>query len=144
MDRIEVEVVVNARPEQIIEALENPKALASWWTDDIVHEGGVGTLMSLGFPTTPDRFELRVEEIGAHRVRWTALDEFPPSWKESEITWSLLAAESATLVRVVQEGVNVGHPSPASLTYVWAQLLRTLKAYVEDGAMDPYYVQVQD
>src|SRR5919197_3150613 len=104
MARIVFELEIEADAQRIVEALDTEQGIAGWWTRDVSYSDGVGATMKLGFPVAPMPFELRVDEVGAERVRWASVGEFPPHWAGTEVIWTLRPSEHGTTVHFAHEG----------------------------------------
>jgi hypothetical protein len=63
MARIVFELDIDAAPREIAEALDTQPGIAGWWSEEVTFPGGVGSVMTIGFPgRAPVPFELRVDE----------------------------------------------------------------------------------
>jgi uncharacterized protein YndB with AHSA1/START domain len=140
MARIVFEVDIAADAGAIVTALDTEHGIASWWTDDVAFPGGVGSTMTLGFPTAPKPFELRVGDVDPTRVRWESIGDFPPHWVGTEIAWTLSAnAEGGTTVHFAHDGwADDSGPFPMA-AFTWTQLLLTLKTHAETGQAAPLF-----
>jgi hypothetical protein len=132
MARIVFEVDIAADTSTIVAALDTERGIASWWTEEVTFAGGVGSTMTLGFPTAPKPFVLQVAEVGSERVRWESIGDFPPHWVGTQIIWTLSAnPEGGTKLHFAHQGwADDGGPFPMA-AFTWAQLLMMLKAYAE-------------
>jgi hypothetical protein len=64
--------------------------------------------------------------------------EFPPHWAGTEVIWTLTPGpEPATTVRLAHEGWASEDGMFAFSVYVWGDVLRRLKNYLEHGERDP-------
>jgi uncharacterized protein YndB with AHSA1/START domain len=141
---ITVSTSVGANPETIFAALTESRGLASFWTSDSQAEPVVGSVTRLRFPTGT-RLELRIDALDpGHRVVWTPLTTIarPPSWTGTTVTWELKQAENGATEVLVQHGNwpdSMAQTELAQLTFLWAQVLRSLKAYVETGTPQPIF-----
>jgi uncharacterized protein YndB with AHSA1/START domain len=136
---------VNASPETIFAALTESAGLAAFWTGDSQAEPVVGSVAHLGFPSG-SRLELRVEALQAgRRVVWTPLNDVVtgPHWVGTSVTWDLRRTDSGSTEVLLQQDhwpAAVTQTELAGRTYVWAQVLRTLKGYAETGTPQPYFL----
>ena len=123
MARIVFEVDIAADASPIVAALDTESGIASWWTEDVTFAGGVGSTMTLGFPTTPKPFVLQVAQVGSERVRWESIGDFPPHWVGTEIIWTLSAnPDAGTTVHFAHQGwADDGGPFPMA-AFTWAQV----------------------
>jgi uncharacterized protein YndB with AHSA1/START domain len=137
MARIVFEVAIDAEPKKVLDALNTPAGIAGWWTEETEFTGASFTV---SFPNmTPLPFELRVDGATESRVHWTSVGQFPPHWVDTEITWTITAADGGTLVHFSHDGwAGDGGQFPSS-ALVWGQLMLSLKSLVETGTGDPLY-----
>jgi uncharacterized protein YndB with AHSA1/START domain len=140
MARIVFETIIDAAAGPIVQALDTEAGIAGWWTEDVRFAGGVGSQMTLGFPIAPLPFELRVDEVSPQRVRWTSVGQFPPHWVGTEVVWRLdPAGDGGTNVHFSHDGwATDGGPFPSS-ALTWAQLMGSLKSFVETGTGAPLF-----
>lgn len=138
---IAVSIPVSASPERIFEALTESAGLASFWVGKSEAEPVVGSINRLGL-AAGRTLELRVDELDpGRRVVWTPLSDIarPPRWTGTSVTWDLRRENGATEV-LVQHG-NWPDEMPqadlAQVTFLWSQVLRSLKAYAETGRPQP-------
>jgi len=142
MARIVFELDIDATPKQIVEALDSERGIAGWWTEDVTAPGGAGSPMTVGFPgRAPMPFELRVDEVGEHSVRWSSVGQFPPHWVGTQMIWTLTtkADGSGTTVHFNHDGWATDEGPLPSAAMTWGQLMVSLKAFVESGAGSPLY-----
>ena len=142
MARIVFELDIDATPKEIVEALDTQRGIAGWWTEDVTASGGTGSQMTLGFPgRAPVPFELRVDEVNEHSVRWSSVGAFPPHWVGTQIIWTLTPRPdgTGTTVHFNHDGWATDEgPLPMS-AMTWGQLMGSLKAFVETGTGAPLY-----
>jgi hypothetical protein len=137
MARILLEVPIDAEPAKIRDALNTSDGIAGFWTDDVNFPGGVGSQFEVGFENAPLPFDLTVMEVSDHTVRWSG-GQFPPHWVGTEVVWTLTPGpEQATTVRLAHEGWAGEDGMFAFSAYVWADVIRRLKAFVELGERNP-------
>lgn len=141
MARIVFELGIDTPVERIVPALTTAEGIAAWWTDDVALDGGVGSVMRLGFPVAPLPFELRVEEAGPKRVRWASVGDFPPHWVGTEITWTLAPAADGggTTLHFNHDGWASDEGPLPQAAFTWGQLLGVLKGYLESGQPGPLF-----
>lgn len=140
MARIVFESSIDSPPAAVVRALTTWEGIAGWWTDQVEFDGVEGATMTLGFTIAPAPFQLRVDEVGDHAVRWTSTGDFPPHWSDTTVTWTLTPDDAgATTVHFNHDGwASDEGPFPSS-AYTWAQLQGTLKSYVETGRPAPLF-----
>lgn len=137
MAHILIEVPMTTEPETVRSALDTSDGIAAFWTDDVDFPGGVGSQFRVGFQNAPLPFDLTVAESTEETVRWTG-GQFPPHWQGTEVTWTFTpASDGGTTVRLDHTGWSAEDGMFAFSTYVWADVLRRLKDFVENGVRDP-------
>lgn len=134
-------VDISATAEVIHEALATRQGLVSWWTTDTEGSAEQGSTLSLGFPDAPARFSLRVDEPADGGVYWTSVGDFPPHWKGTEISFSLLDDPDVDGSRVFfrHEGFASADPMVGHTAFTWANLMNSLKAFCESGRPKPFF-----
>ena len=142
MARIVFELDIDAAPKAIAEALDTQRGIAGWWSEDVTFAGGVGSIMTIGFPDrAPVPFELRVDEASEHRVRWASVGQFPPHWVGTNVIWTLSPKSdgTGTTVHFNRDGwASDEGPLPMS-AMTWGQLMGSLKSFAETGTGAPLY-----
>jgi uncharacterized protein YndB with AHSA1/START domain len=138
---------VGANVEEIYLALTTANGLGSFWTNNLESEPTeltVGGVIRFGRPGNT-RAEARVEALEPNRrVVWTMLNNAPQGapWMGSIVSWELTRIEHLdTLVSFQQTNwpKETVQADLARVTYVWAQILRALKDYIETGAPQPHF-----
>ena len=135
-------VDIAADKASIRAALSTQEGITSWWTTDANVSGGVGGRMALGFPEAPMPFDLRVDEVGDDRVRWTSVGSFPPHWEGTEVVWTIDDHPSGSGSQVFFEhrGFATADPMLGHTAYTWALLMGHLASYAQTGVADPFFV----
>lgn len=134
-------VDIDASVEVVRDALATREGLVSWWTTDTEGSAEAGTSLSLGFPDAPARFTLQVDRVGDEGVQWTSVGDFPPHWKDTEISFGVMGNPDASGCRVFFEHKGFAAPDPmmGHTAYTWANLMSSLKAYCEGGQAGAFF-----
>lgn len=123
--------------DRVKSAIETADGIAAFWTDDVDFPGGVGSELRVGFQDAPMPFDLTISESTDETIRWTG-GQFPPHWQGTEVVWTFSPnPDGGTTVRLDHTGWADEDGLFAFSTYVWADVLRRLKNYVENGVRDP-------
>lgn len=139
MARIALATTINTGSAEVIKALDSAEGLAGFWTEDISYEG-VGGELTAGFADTPAPFKFRVDEVGDELVRWTSVGDFPPFFAGTTVSWTPMPApEGGTMVLFHHDGWPSDDMPMPSIAFVWAQVLASLKSYVETGTGSPLH-----
>ncbi len=142
MARIALSTTINAEADQIVKVIDSAAGLAGFWTEDIDYAGAGGVLKA-GFAGNPAPFEFRVDEVSPQRVQWTNIGGFPPFFAGTGVTWALMPAPegTGTVVLFTHDGWPDDDMPMPMIAYVWAQVLASLKAYIETGTGQPLYTR---
>jgi uncharacterized protein YndB with AHSA1/START domain len=143
MARIVFETEAAAAPEVLVRALTTQEGITAWWTDDAEVPGELGSVMTLGFPIAPKRFELRFDVVSPETVRWSSVGAFPPHWVGTTVTWRLTPGDTGrTKIHFDHDGwTSDSGPFPTS-AYTWGQLLPRLQRYAETGQGEPLFTRL--
>jgi uncharacterized protein YndB with AHSA1/START domain len=137
MARIVFELEVEAPPAAVVAALDTEAGIAGWWTPSVTFPGGVGSVVRPTFSLAPQPFELRVDEVGDGRVRWTSVGDFPPHWIGTEVVWTLTPGDGGTKVHFSHDGWADDEGPFPSAALTWGRLMASLKQFVETGSGTP-------
>jgi uncharacterized protein YndB with AHSA1/START domain len=131
------EVIIEARPEKVYQALTEQVRLAGWWTTNTQAEPRVGAVDEFKF--NGGRFVIKMEvaelEPGT-KVGWK-VRQAVPDWEGTQVSWDLTPVEQATKVLFGHRGFSSASGSLPSASYNWATYLTSLKAYLETGKGSP-------
>ena len=137
MARILVEVPIAADPATVRHTLDSADGIAGFWTDDVDFPGGAGPEFKVGFENAPLPFDLTVAEVSDSTIRWLG-GQFPPHWVGTDVTWTLNPGEGGmTTVRLSHDGWAEEDGMFAFSTFVWGDVVRRLKNFLERGERDP-------
>ena len=136
-----VAVPIKASAEKIFGVLTESVGLASFWIEDTQAGEGVGSITKMNLPSGTT-LELRVDDLqSARRLVWIPISEFsrPPSWLGTTVTWDLSPMGEATEVLLQHSGWPAELPQTAlaQLTFLWAQVLASLRAFAESDVPKP-------
>ena len=138
---------IDTSPEEVYAALSQSRGLASFWTTDSQAEPVVGSIARFGFPNG-SRLEIRVDALEpGRRVVWTPLNNLLtwPPWVGTTITWDLVRTESGSTNVLFEQGYvtdampSAEAPGIAYFGPIWAQILQSLKGYVETDTPQPFF-----
>jgi uncharacterized protein YndB with AHSA1/START domain len=131
------EVGIQAPPDDVYEALTQSRGLKSWWSEHSSVEPTVGSLARVSFFNDAVTFKLRVAELAPDRVVWE-VEDGPPDWADTTITWNLAEDNGQTVVRFAHRGFASMEGNFASVNYNWGWYLTSLKFYLERGEGMPH------
>jgi uncharacterized protein YndB with AHSA1/START domain len=121
-------------------ALTTQDGITGWWTSRATVDGdGTGDRLSMSFPDAPVTWDMRV--VTADRpatVEWDCTGG-PPGWSETRVRWGLEPTDGGTVVRLDHVGFPAVDDMFRIVTVGWAQMLLSLKAYLETGVRKPFF-----
>jgi uncharacterized protein YndB with AHSA1/START domain len=141
---VALSVSVIAGPEQIFDALTRSTGLASIWFGDTQAEPLAGSVIRMRHDPVGLQLDFRLDELQpCRRIAWTPLNDLrqAPVWTGRTVTWDLMPQQGGTEV-LLQQGPwpdGTTQTDLARLTYLWSQVLRRLKGYVETGTPQPVF-----
>lgn len=124
---------------KVYRAITEQDGLRAWWTRFAMAESTIGYVNQFGFGGE-FKFEMRVDELEPDsRVKWTCLGGHP-EWEDTVITFDLedrTDRKRATLLRFEHANWKRNDGALPNCSYDWAQYLRSLKLYIEQGKGTP-------
>ncbi len=121
-------------------ALTTQDGINGWWTSRAEVPGAdVGDVLKMSFPDAPMTWDMRVDRSEpSSRVEWACIGG-PPGWDGTRVVWDIEAADDQTVVRLDHTGFPAVDDMFRTVTVGWAQMLVSLKAYVETGVRKPFF-----
>lgn len=130
------QVGIQAKAEEIYQALTEPRKLAQWWTSDTRGEGArVGGVLEFWFGEFCQKFEVTELEPG-RRVRWRSRGGMG-DWEGTEVRFELAADEAQCWVHFVHSGWREMNEMFAHCSTKWAVFMLSLKDLLEKGRGRP-------
>lgn len=132
------EVTIEASPAQVYEALTEQSGLQGWWTEHTKTKAQTGTVSEFSFMGGAVVFKLSVDALEpGQRVQW-GVEQGPPGWENTHITWNLTAEEDNTKLLFGHRDWASTDGLYPSISYNWAWYLTSLKSYLETGQGTPH------
>lgn len=136
-------VDVHADPATLFDALATQRGQSAFWTTDALVQPTLGSVAEFGFPSTPARLKMRVDQLEPGRlVSWLCQGDFP-HWSDTRVSWELRPGSSAgeTTVLFAHAGWADAYPREqlAHTSYTWGQIVARLKGYAETGQPQPFF-----
>lgn len=133
------EIVLNANPASVYEAITTQKGLRGWWTDTATTGSKVGEEAEFAFNHKGAVMTFRIDALEpAQRLVWTNVRTVNNAgWKDTVITFNLSKVAGGTKIAFCHEGWKDGSASIAVCTGGWQYFLGSLKSYVETGSGTP-------
>ena len=134
---------IHADPTAVFDAIATQRGETAFWTTDAVVQPTVGSVAEFGFPGTPARLKMRIEQLEPGRlVSWLCQGDFP-HWADTRVTWELLPAPNAGEITLLFAHSGWGDAYPrdqlAHTSFTWGQIVARLKAYAETGQPQPFF-----
>jgi uncharacterized protein YndB with AHSA1/START domain len=139
MATILLRVPLDAKPNDVYEALATSEGVNGWWSNHTEGPEGVGSSIKVAFPDAPMTFDFEVvEETAGERIAWRCLAG-PPEWIGTTISYDIQTKEGETSVLFAHSGWYTTDQSFPFIAYSWAQILPRLKKLAETGKSDPFF-----
>ena len=161
MPNIRHQLIIEASPEKIYNAITTPEGLSAWWTPDAKAKPEVDSIAR--FPFGPDYFkEMKIAELKPFGwVKWHCI-QGAAEWIGTTLSFKLEPGDQETLLRehsemegqIQQQSKKEGTllifhhddwkeytPMFAECSYTWGQFLRSLKLLCETGKGRPWPIQ---
>ncbi|MFI7067209.1 SRPBCC domain-containing protein [Kribbella sp. NPDC050124] len=121
-------------------ALTTQDGITAWWTSRAdVPGAAVGDMLKMSFPDAPITWDMRIEQVDEPlRLEWLCAGG-PPGWETTRVRWDVEANETGVVVRLDHEGFAAVDDMFRIVTVGWAQMLLSLKAYLETGVRKPFF-----
>ena len=132
-------VPMAADPESVYRALTTQEGLASWWTQAVEAEPGVGAVNEFRFEGGQVVMRMKVADLAApEKVVWEVQDPAPPEWGGTRVTYDIRPTEEGVQLVFGHRGWDSTEGSFPAINYNWAYYLTSLKEYVEGGVGFPH------
>lgn len=132
------EVTIDSSPDKVFEALTEQNGLQSWWTEHATAQPKTGTVSEFSFYGGMAVFKLSVDDLGSGEKVYWGVQQGPPGWENTRITWDLAADEGKTKVRLGHRDWVSTEGLYANTSYNWAWYMTSLKTYLETGKGTPH------
>jgi hypothetical protein len=121
-------------------ALTTQVGITGWWTSRAEVSGArVGDMLKMSFPDAPVTWDMRVDRADAPSlVEWDCVGG-PPGWDATRLVWGVEATDAGAVVRLDHAGFRAVDDMFRIVTVGWAQMLLSLKAYLESGTRKPFF-----
>lgn len=137
MPDILLETTIAVPPDQVYRALVEQDGLSSWWTRSASAQPKVGTVSEFVFYEGQSTLKMEITGLEPNqKVYWKPV-QGAPDWPGTRVTWDLSPADGGTKVLLGHRDYASTEGSFASVSYVWAWYLSSLKSYLETGTGHP-------
>jgi uncharacterized protein YndB with AHSA1/START domain len=134
------EVRIDARREQVFEALTTLEGLAGWWTPLVEGLPTAGGEMTFAFEGVDETIVMRVDDTRGGIVTWTCLVHTGhPEWEGTAIAFQLHERDDkTTLLEFRHHGLVPTLDCYLACEHGWDHFLTSLAGYVERGEGTPF------
>jgi uncharacterized protein YndB with AHSA1/START domain len=121
-------------------ALTTQDGITGWWTSRADVPGArAGQVLRMSFPDAPITWDMRIDKADAHTlVEWECIGG-PPGWEHTRVGWGVEATDAGAVVRLDHTGFPAVDDMFRIVTVGWAQMLLSMKAYLESGVRKPVF-----
>ena len=121
-------------------ALTTQDGITGWWTSRATVSGdGVDDALSMSFPDAPVTWDMRVAVATPPvRVEWDCVGG-PPGWPDTACVWAIEPVDGGVVVRFDHTGFGQVDDIFRIVTVGWAQMLLSLKQYLQSGVRKPFF-----
>ncbi|HEY2946965.1 MAG TPA: SRPBCC domain-containing protein [Micromonosporaceae bacterium] len=121
-------------------ALTTREGITGWWTSRAeVPDARVGEVLKMSFPDAPMTWDMLITALDEpSRIEWSCVAG-PPGWAGTRVVWTLDKSADAVVVRLDHSGFAEVDDMFRIVTVGWAQMLLSLKAYLESGQRRPFF-----
>lgn len=132
------EILINASPTDLYQAVTDVNKLAHWWTTDARGESEVGKKLEFWF----SGYRGAVMEVSALKpgelVRWRVVDGGAKDWICTEVEFKIFRDDAQTLLHFRHSKWHEDAKSFPHCSLGWAIFLLSLKEFVETGKGRPH------
>jgi uncharacterized protein YndB with AHSA1/START domain len=132
------EVLINASPAELFQAVTDVKKLAHWWTTDVRGESAIGRKLEFWF----SGFRASVMEVIALKsnelVVWHVVGGESADWLDTNVEFKILIRQGKTFLHFRHSKWHQDAESFAHCSMGWAIFLLSLKEFVETGKGRPH------
>lgn len=139
MSDIVQELIIEATPENVFDALTLPDGIAEWWSNHVTAEPKVGSLNEIRFENG-GIFKMEITDLEAGKKVYWRCRLSPHDWEGSTITWDITPISKGVRLLFGQHNLTVGDTgySIEETCAGWEYFLESLKSYLETGKGTPY------
>jgi len=132
------EILINASPSCLYQAVTDVKKLSHWWTTDTRGESTVGKMLEFWFSGFRAA-EMQVTMLKSDElVQWHVTDMSSPDWSNTKIEFKIFDDQGKTFLHFRHSEWREDAKSFPHCSLGWAIFLLSLKEFVETGKGRPY------
>lgn len=142
MERVSLAFDAKADAGALVKACSTADGIRSFWTDGVDGDAGEGSRFTLTFPGAPP-YVLETTAVSHDSVGWKCV-EGPEAWVDTSMAFGVAGPNpmgEGTLFSFNHDGWAGGTEGMLPyIAYIWAQILDRLKATMENGSINPFFV----
>ncbi len=126
------QLIINADPKVIYEAITSQKGLSSWWIKDCEAKAEVGYINTFtfeGYPSTKMKIRKLVTDT---KIVWKCV-EGDKEWRGTKLTFSISSENSGSILQFKHAKWKRQSSFYATCNFHWARHFIMLKEYCESG-----------
>jgi len=131
------DLVIKTSPEQVFNAITQPKHLNNWWTLKSSGQPKLDTEYNLNFTDKYDWY-CKVSEVKANQSFYLKMTQSDDNWNPTTFGFNLKNHEHGTLVEFTHKDWLENNHEFRNTSYCWALLFKGLKTYLEKGVIVPF------
>jgi uncharacterized protein YndB with AHSA1/START domain len=132
------EILINASPRELYEAVTDVKKLAHWWTTDVRGESAIGEKLEFWF----SGFRAAVMEVTTLKpgelVQWHVIDGGSEDWIDTDVEFTIFCDQDKTFLHFRHSQWQEDAKAFPHCSIGWAIFLLSLKEFVETGKGRPH------
>ena len=133
------EILINASPNDLYEAVTDVKKLAHWWTTDTRGQSEVGKTLEFWFGGSRAAAVMEVTALKPQElVQWRVVDGGAKEWIGTEIEFKIFRDQAKTFLHFRHSKWPEDAKMFPKCSMDWAVYLLSLKELVEKGKGHPY------
>lgn len=131
------DVTINAPPERVFAAVTHPEELNQWWTLHCEGRPESGARYRFYFGPQYNWYAAVKACAENHMIDWH-FTQAQEDWNGTSLRFEVAEVNGDTLLRLEHRLWVECSDHFRRTSYCWAQYLRLLKIYVEEGIVTPY------
>ena len=133
------EILINASPSDLYEAVTDVKKLAHWWTTDTRGQSEVGKTLEFWFSGSRASAVMQVTALKPHElVQWQVVEGSAKDWIGTELEFKIFRDQGKTFLHFRHSKWREDAKMFPQCSFDWAIYLLSLKEFVETGKGRPY------
>jgi uncharacterized protein YndB with AHSA1/START domain len=122
--------------EALFNAVATPAGIATWWTTNVVGDGGVGSVVRFLFGKGGPEFQV-LEVVPSERVEWKCVAG-PTEWVDTHVVFRILERDGEVILLFEHAGWREENEFMHHCSSQWAYFLFGLRHMLEGGQATPF------